>query len=187
MSKSTGFLIFIFGAAIGALSAWKITKNKYEAIAQEEIDSVKKAYSQISSEAKERAAKAETEKKYSQIINSEGYIARTSVTESLKSEDDAKINVNENSYPVNPYIITPDEFAENYEYDTIDITYFSDGVLADENDEPLEDIENTIGLDAVKHFGEYEPDTVYVRNERLKCDYEIIRDERKYSEVKHSH
>lgn len=181
MNKSAGFFLFIFGAAVGAISAWKFAKTKYEAIAQEEIDSVKKAYSKISSDIKERAAEAETANKYSAIIHNEGYVKNEGVLSADENEQQLKPIYNP------PYIITPDEFAENYEYDTIDITYFSDGVLADENDEPLEDIDNTIGKDAIKHFGEYEQDTVYVRNERLKCDYEIIRDERKYSDVKNRH
>ena len=177
MNKSSGFLLFILGAAIGAVTTWKLVKAKYEAIAQEEIDSVKKAYSKNVPERNNPEIKAETKDKYSSIINSEGY---------MKNEDDIsadKSNCISNVIYSAPYIITPDEFASNYEYDTIDITYFADGVLADENNEPLEDIENTIGNDAIKHFGEYEFDAVYVRNEQLKCDYEIIRDERNYFDI----
>ena len=34
------------------------------------------------------------------------------------------------------------------------------------------------------HFGEYEDDTVYVVNDRLKCYYEICRDYGNYSDHK---
>ena len=58
-------------------------------------------------------------------------------------------------------------------------------ILTDEDDEIVEDIEDKIGFDALSHFGEYEEDSVFVRNDRIKCDYEILLDQRKYSEVEH--
>lgn len=182
MNKSSGFLLFIFGTALGSFATWKIVKSRYEAIAQEEIDSVKRVYSSntntaIKSEEKdnEPMPKKEIKNNYTSVISDFGYGGNNDIPQ--KSE------VKEESWQA-PYIITPDEFAINYEYDTIDVTYFADGVLADENNEPLEDIENTIGKDAVNHFGEYETDIVYVRNDRLKADYEIVKDERNYSDVR---
>ena len=41
----------------------------------------------------------------------------------------------------------------------------------------------TIGKDSLTHFGEYEDDSVFVRNDRLKADYEILMDQRTYAEV----
>lgn len=83
------------------------------------------------------------------------------------------------------YIIRPDEFGEYDDYDTISLTYYADHILTDEDDEIVEDIEDKIGFDALNHFGEYEEDSVFVRNDRIKCDYEILLDQRKYSEVEH--
>ena len=83
------------------------------------------------------------------------------------------------------YIIRPDEFGEYDDYDTISLTYYADHILTDEDDEIVEDIEDKIGFDALSHFGEYEEDSVFVRNDRIKCDYEILLDQRKYSEVEH--
>lgn len=36
---------FVCGAMVGAIGIWKYVENKYERIAQEEIDSVKNVYS----------------------------------------------------------------------------------------------------------------------------------------------
>ena len=83
------------------------------------------------------------------------------------------------------YIIRPDEFGEYDDYDAISLTYYADHILTDEDDEIVEDIEDKIGFDALSHFGEYEEDSVFVRNDRIKCDYEILLDQRKYSEVEH--
>lgn len=196
MKKGTAVLLFVIGAAIGAGVTWKLTKTKYKAIADEEIASVKKAYhtaneinisntvtsnevvkaTDVEEKVKCKVSKDELEKqeivrkKYINTVTKLGYSG-----EELKTDNE--------DYP-GPYIISPDEFAGDYEFDTVDVTYFADGVLCDENNVPLEDIENTIGNDAVRHFGEYENDAVYVRNERLKCDYEILRDERKYADLK---
>ena len=67
--------------------------------------------------------------------------------------------------------------------DRISLTYYADGVLADENDEVIEDVEDAVGIDSLNRFGEYEDDSVFVRNDARKCDYEILLDQRTYSEV----
>ena len=65
-------------------------------------------------------------------------------------------------------------------YETESLTYYSDGVLTDEYDNPIEDIERLVGSDALTHFGEYEDDSVFVRNDDLKTDFEILKDYAKY-------
>ena len=74
-------------------------------------------------------------------------------------------------------------FVDDEEYEQISLTYYADGVLADENDEVIEDVEDAVGIDSLNHFGEYEDDSVFVRNDARKCDYEILLDQRTYSEV----
>ena len=49
MNKGISVLIFAAGAAIGSLVTWKLTKTKYEAIANEEIKSVKEAWAKRNS------------------------------------------------------------------------------------------------------------------------------------------
>ena len=83
-----------------------------------------------------------------------------------------------------PKIIPPEDFGENEDYETISLIYYEDEVLTDDMDEPIDDIENTVGLGYDTHFGEYEDDTVYVVNDRLKCYYEICRDYGNYSDRK---
>ena len=50
-------------------------------------------------------------------------------------------------------------------------------------------MENTVGEDFEEHFGDYEEDSVFVRNDELGLDYEILRDMRNFSDVvkNHSH
>ena len=61
--------------------------------------------------------------------------------------------------------------------------YYADQILAGEDDEKVEDVDNVVGLESLTHFGEFEDDSVFVRNDRLKCDYEILLDQRTYSDV----
>ena len=55
-------------------------------------------------------------------------------------------------------------------------------VFADDNDDVIDDIEGTVGIDSLTHFGEYEDDAVFVRNDELKCYYEILLDHRNYND-----
>lgn len=43
-NKSLFSLAFIIGAATGSVATWYLLKDKYEALAQEEIDSVKEVF-----------------------------------------------------------------------------------------------------------------------------------------------
>lgn len=84
-----------------------------------------------------------------------------------------------------PYVISPDEFGEmeDEDYDKVSVTYYADGVLADEYDEVVENVDEIVGEESLTHFGEYEDDSVFVRNDKLKCDYEILLDQRNYSDI----
>ena len=82
-----------------------------------------------------------------------------------------------------PYVIQPSEFGEFDDYEKISLTYTADGVLLDDMNEIVDDIEEIVGEDSLEHFGEYEDDSVYVRNDSKKCDYEILLDQRNYQEI----
>lgn len=82
-----------------------------------------------------------------------------------------------------PYVISPDEFGELEDYTKVSLTYFADGVLADECGEIVDDVEEIIG-DGLDHFGEYEDDSVFVRSDAKRCDYEILKDLRDFSDFK---
>lgn len=75
-----------------------------------------------------------------------------------------------------PYVISPEEFINEQPYfDKITLEYYQDDVLCNAiNEEIITDIDTAIGRDSLNHFGEYEEDVVYVRNEKWSTDYEII-------------
>jgi hypothetical protein len=91
--------------------------------------------------------------------------------------------------PDRPYTIREDEFMDNDSgHDQKSLTYYlSDGVLADDNDEIVDNIDFHVGEANLQTFGELsqDPNTVYVRNERTLVEYEIVRHEGSYAEVVH--
>lgn len=177
-------LASLVGAAIGSAVTWKIVKKKYERIAQEEIDSVKEFYSEKYGKKTEDSNEETLDR---EAINKETlgeYKKHVNAYVSHSSEDDKK-GGSESMDNFGPQVISPEEYGEIYEYETISLIYYADDVLTDDADEIIEDIEATVGYNFHKHFDEYsdDPDTVYVRNHRLKCDYEICKDTAKYSDV----
>lgn len=167
-----GFLALAAGGAIGFLVASKLMKDRYEQRTQDEIDSVKAAFRRERTRAQEkkeppRSVEADREN-YGRYVRKLGY-----------SEKDSPDPVQE------PRVISPDEFGEMDEYDQISLTYYADGTVADDSERAMsaDEIEETIGRDSLGHFGEYEEDSVFVRNDRLKADYEILKDERTYAEL----
>ena len=189
MSKATGFVMFVLGAAIGSIVTWQYTRKKYEQIAQEEIDSVKEIFSRRESAADVEitAPKPQTAKigkpeekpditEYAARLERDGYTNYSNVGAEQKKEE-------QETMEIKPYVISPEEFGEFEDYERISLSYYADQILADEDDEKIEDVDNVVGLESLTHFGEFEDDSVFVRNDRLKCDYEILLDQRTYSDV----
>lgn len=186
MSKVTNLVMFAVGAAVGSAVTWQYVKKKYEQIAQEEIDSVKAVFLKkepdmevVVSDAPQRAEPRKVEEKpniseYAAMLEKEGYTSYSGIRSGKEEQASMKDK---------PYVISPEEFGEFEEYERISLTLYEDQVLADDNDELVEDVEGTIGFESLTHFGEYEDDSVFVRNDRLKCDYEILLDHRAYSDV----
>lgn len=92
--------------------------------------------------------------------------------------------VHDDDVCLNPFVhvIPPSEFGEEEGYSIVELTFYKDHILAEEFD-IVEDAEHIIGYDSLNHFGEYENDAVHVRNDRMKCYYEILLDERTYEEA----
>lgn len=196
MSK-TGFAMFLAGATVGAAATWLCLRRYYEQITQEEIDSVKAAFAErkpvianIAKNEKSNEKQEENQHKadiaklkpdlvnYAAKLQEEGY---TNYTEHSKKNTEEK---KDEPMPNEPYVISPDDYGENDNYTQISLVYYAgDRVLADDEDEVVEDIEDTVGEDFAEHFGEYEDDSVFIRNDRLRCDYEILRDNRSFSDV----
>lgn len=176
MTSSTlnNIIIFTVGAAIGSAVTWKLVKKKYERIAQEEIDSVKELYAKKEEASKEAESEEvvvdeKTKEEYREMVKDLGYSSDD--TEVVKEDEDVE----------RPYVISPHEYDE-IGYRTVSLEYFADGVLIDERGKIIRNVEEVIGIEPEEHFGEYEDDSVFVRDDRKKIDYEILRNEGTYAE-----
>lgn len=201
------FFTFITGLVIGSVVTYVVVKDKFEKIAQEEIDSVKEVFGRrVEKEADKKVEKiAEKEvEKIRKEYNDYGSLTKnyTSYSENKPEENNEEDEVEEDdcaqvededgveifeveraSNSDRPYVIDPWDFGGEDGYDTITLNYYADGVLTDDDNNVIEDeeIDDIVGKDFAEHFGEYEKDCVCVRNDRLKTDYEICRDLIEYS------
>lgn len=188
-------LCFVTGAAIGSLVTWKLIEKKYKDLADEEIESVIETFKNrkpriTKDEVKETVEKVinkwkDPKETVEDIVTAERYSIENEEEIDEDDESNYTIDVNNDDEVVTPYVITPEEFGEYNEYGTKTLTYYADNVLTDEIDNPItsEEMITMIGPDALDHFGEYEDDSVYIRDEMNEMDYEILKSEKKFSEI----
>ena len=175
-NKVVNAIAFLLGAGIGSVVTWKLVETKYKKLAQEEIDSVREVYSKkeiaLANEVKKAHACLEANTKndkvpsYQHIVEDMGYAA--------ESEEEEGVS--------NVYVIPPESYGE-LDYEEVSLTYYADGYLADDTGDLIEDIDGTVGLDFDEHIGDFEDDSVHIRNERLKTDFEILASNSKYMDT----
>ena len=200
-NKVIGIIAFAAGAAIGSVATWKVVKTKYEQIAQEEIESVREIYFHKDEDEPvedfEEGPKMAEIRSYRDTVEGAGYTnycgnsladseVEAMVKEKAKAIVDECNNIIDGSKKEDmkdkPYVISPDEFDTNG-YDIVTLVCYSDKVVTTYNTGDAisnEEVDKLVGLDSLSHFGEYEEDSVYVRNDERKIDYEILRDEDPY-------
>ena len=176
-----GLLIFSAGIAIGAVSAFYYAKDKFKAIADEEIKAMELYY-----EAKVKSARNEGRKEALwEPINDEPYDANDIILNqgyNVEKEEDKK---KKKEHPVEnelPYSITPEQFddPENM-YQTMSLSFNPDmGVLIDDLTNEEVDISD-VGKSNLELFTKSNEDTMYIRNDSIGTDFEIIKvEEDKY-------
>lgn len=168
-------LVFALGVGVGIGASYKFISDKLtakheEAIAKEK-ESIKKTYSDYygknesedkkkteeSKEKKDKKVEDNVIEKYEELVAEYGEEVASTVTESVKDV---------------VYEITDDEYGEEG-YEELDLFYYRNGVLTNDNDEIMEDVEIDISigstdiLDNRKSDGTY----CYIRNDELQIDY----------------
>ena len=175
-NKVLNAIAFLLGAGVGSIATWKLVETKYKKLAQEEIDSVREVYSKkeiaLNNEVKKAHACLEANTKndnvpsYTNFVKDIGYHRESEEEESMS----------------NIYVISPDSYGE-LGYEEVSLTYYADDVLAYDDDSVIRNVDKVVGKGSLNTFGEYEDDSVFVRDYDKKIDYEILRDTRKYSDV----
>lgn len=165
---SNNVFIFAIGVAVGFIAAWELAKRKYKQMSEETYnENAVEDNNENSIEINVDPPKYD----YSAIIKKTEYNTVTSKEE--KGEPETKNG---------PYVITSEEFGEVDDYDTISAIYYcSNGILAESWGDVIDDIEGTVGYSSLDNL-HTEDDSVYVRNDRLKTDYEILLEYGEYPE-----
>lgn len=197
-------IIFIGGVAAGSFVTWRLLKEKYIRQTQEEINEVREHYRK-KKESEEVTVDSngatETNEKpdliaYAAKLTKNGYIDYTNPKSLVKATGDMidavvqkdneessdPVILNDPSYQP-PYIISPEDFAIDDEYTIVNLNYYIDGVLTDEDDNIVENVDDVVGLENLNHMGEYEDDALHIRNENYKCEYEILLSRRLYHDT----
>jgi len=182
-------LIFIGGASVGSFVTWRIIDKYYQNLADEEIKSVIETFkNRTNKEEKNKNINDSTDveikdKEVIKLHYDNTIDAMRYAPENIKNIEEDLINPKENkssNLVKHINVISPEEFGEEDGYDTKSYTLWNDNILTDEFDSVIDDPTKNIG-DALKHFGEYEDDAVYVRNTSQKCDYEILKSEKDFN------
>jgi hypothetical protein len=202
---------FVFGGIVsGVTTFWYLRRRleaKYNKIAEDEIAEMRDHY-------RSKQAVASEKPKLDKIVEERGYvppergglnvsindpqtmgpvvfeendeIETRNVFEHVREDWDYEAEV-ASRVPDRPYIIHQDEFSER-DYTGVTLTYYeNDGILIDEDKKPIDNKERLVGKDALNRFGHGadNPNIVYVRNEVLSIDIEIVKSEGSYTEEVH--
>lgn len=190
-------IALLAGTALGAGITIKFLDKEYEQNLAKEIDKARKHFSRLHKtdafsdpvalvEVKEDAGGIILEQKYATIETAKTQVAKNVFTDVKEFDLGEEIK---KRGPDRPYVITEEEYfagEANYEQKSLNF-YDGDGVLSDQGDEYLRESDDIVGDDNLLRFGEGSNDknVVYVRNDKLECDYEVIRTRGKYAEIVH--
>lgn len=170
-------LIFAAGAAVGSVVTWKLIETRYKKLVEEDHRSMDEYYRNKYGVEEEESVEEEQDsdgqidiREYAKKLADAKYVNYSNVVKEDEEVDDVE----------KPYVIPPEEYGELEGYRTVTLYYHADGVLTDDQNEVVEDADDVVGADFSEHYGEYEEDSVCVRNDAKRTDYEILYDPSTY-------
>lgn len=190
----------------------KMQQNTSESVSEQselDIDSVIEKNEQISLDDAKKAAAENAKRKAdffvnTDIINQNSYAPKTNynlfsnppkakdIHNGIDEDEDLDIiNTTPPDDARGPYVLEDDESSkasakfvnEEPYFDKVTLFFYDDGILCSEDNEIITNIGETIGEESLKRIGEFEPDVVYVRNEKQSTDYEIVRQYRDFVDL----
>ena len=197
------------GIIAGIFFAKKNLQTKYDALLEQEIADAKRFYGRLHKKdefatpesaaetlLEDNAIKAITVYRGEESENDDGMRAtendvagdRNIFVDPRPSIEKIDFNYEEeilNRSSLTPYIISKEEFLQaETDFPQSTLTYYAgDDILSDEKDGTIDDAEFVVGTSNLQRFGHGSDDgnVVYIRNENLKMDFEIIHSEGKYA------
>ena len=189
--KLSSVIIFCGGVFIGGFFTWDFFKTKYEKIADEEIASVKETFEHREPRPDKNYNVEEVPKGNDAYINVSPGVAERIIqiidSNGYRNYSNAQIEIEKKGGAADmelkhPYVITPEQYEDNVDYTKVSLTWYSDKILEDDWGNVL-DPDDVIGSDALTTFGQYEKDSVFVRDDDEQIDYEVLLDTRSYKET----
>ena len=193
-SKIKNVVIFLSGLASGAAGMFFFMKNKWQKDFDAKREEMIQYYQNKQLEQKKEEPVVEEVPDTKEELNTmkstiqKFNYAKVSDT-SEKTLNTAPI-LNDAEYSTNPYEISPTEFGSQEMYGMVTLFLYDDGEVRTDKYELLddEDIENYLGnmLEKLADLRDVDPelDAYYVRNDRLKTDYEILIEAGRYEAMK---
>lgn len=207
-------IIFVVGTLIGSATTYFVVKKKFETEkendikemreyytkreeiisehADKEVDILKQEIESMHQDKKDEESTIDDEElqEYRDIVSQYNHPeyadALVRKRELQMAEEAKKVEEDMTEERQEPfYIIKPDEFGTIDEYELVNLTWYADGILADEFDNIIgeEEIDERIGSEALVEIGKYLPNFIHVRNDDLEVDYEIGEDPRNYCDI----
>lgn len=186
MTVFKGVIIFALGFGFGVIGANMALKDSFEERVQERLDDI-----ELGSKARVSADYGDPEGSITgqvsklRLMRKEytGLARQYDTQQEDPEEEDSNRNGDINPYP---YVISTQAFSFECEDHEKEILYYyaQDGVLCDDNQDLVGNWTELVG-NVDSYFGKdaSEEHAVYVRNERMETDYEIIFLDKKYSVV----
>lgn len=192
-----GAICFVVGLAAGGAGGYFYAKEKYFSTIEEDREEMRKAYEEGHEKAekekeahieeqKEEAKKAAEKPNIGDLAKDyKGYFAKEN-EESVKEEPKPEKEVHSDpEVEKSVRIIPPNQFGEIEDYEQYTLKYTSNDYILDEDGDPIDDTLSMLGYaenEIYDHFGEYEEDSVFIRNDYNESYYEILMTEEEYVE-----
>ena len=193
-SKLTNVLVFVAGAAIGSVATWKLLNMRYEQRIQEEVQSVKETFAEWAGREDSDESSPEADSKddeedctgedpyvgdeQDRMVDRFEYEAELQRLKYTSVDPDEKGGVGAERVEYAPYVIDPSDYGDK-DHDVVSLTYYADGVVDDDYWNIVQNVEELVGDDFMNHFDD---NTVFIRNDVRKTDYEITRVDKTYAE-----
>ena len=189
-NKVVGVICLVVGGAAGFFGAKLYLNEKYRKSSEEQLSAMREEYLKLRSEPKVSVTAAAPEENAATPVEGTAPKKTTgrppekpNLTKYAKYAKDLGYN-NQPAKKDKPYFIIEEDFGDVVGYETVNLTLYSDGVLADDSDYEMsrEEIEEDIGLDSLNRSN-FTGDSMFIRNDKQKLDYEVDLDERTYISV----
>jgi len=190
MKKALYAVTFVAGVAIGALASITYIKRNYDI--SEKTEDIEETPDDTDQDVEEEPIEESDDERETLIRQT-----NRKIVESIKDPDErakaeallskyftvASVYGGDNDDDVaenhGPYKIRSDEFSQFADYSAVELTLYSDGILADDRDEIIDNAEELLGPNFRTMFDEGS-DELYIRNDDRCCDYAIFKDLQTY-------